>query len=589
MKRFILSLDQPYKHQTMRFIRTTMVCVVMICLAFSYRASAQVFIGTEIEYRDNVLEEGFVDYSVYALDYQAIHDYVVSNSPEEFSILLDLDGDYLWNLALYENDIRHETYQEIAMTDEGRKVLPRRPCITYAGYVNENMEDYVRFSISDNLFLGLIHAGDEEFYIEPLSKITGDAPNDYFIVYNTQDVIEKSGVECGHSQVEQYNPYDDEEEVAPAEFREAGLFCDEVDFALAADYLMFVKYGSVQATVDHMLTITAMMEPLYDDFDLDYIVRGTFVPTSSFADPWTSSLSTDDLLPDFTSWGNTGGFGVTHDIGQLWTDRNIEGCGTGSGLVGCAWIGVVCGSSRYNVCEDYTSTMSCLRTLSAHELGHNWDATHTDQIMNASISCSATTWNASNITQINSHIASRTCLTDCFSNCPFSYNFVDFISSGFWEYETSFSITSTGEIDGTADVIYDAGNFIRLSPGFHAAPATGGSFNAIIDGCSEPPAREASDNSSVEDVVEAAVQLQVYPNPFSTITNIQFELIESTMVDVIITDLTGKIVGQPVMAQKMDAGTHTFSWDSQNVAQGTYMLRVVMGDEVQTSVLAVAR
>ena len=99
-----------------------------------------------------------------------------------------------------------------------------------------------------------------------------------------------------------------------------------------------------------------------------------FVSTCELCDPWTTSTDALDLLSNFRTWGNAGGFsnGTGYDLAQLWTARDI--CYLGScSTVGLAYIGVVCGFSRYHILEDFSTNATSLRVLTSHEIGHNFN------------------------------------------------------------------------------------------------------------------------------------------------------------------------------------------------------------------------
>ncbi len=253
---------------------------------------------------------------------------------------------------------------------------------------------------------------------------------------------------------------------------------------------MFSKYGSVAAVNDFIITVTNLMEPLYDDFNLNYLIVDQFVPTSAMADPFTTSDEAFDILDDFSAWapGNL----ANHDVGQIWTDRDIQGCGGGPdnfGLIGCAQsIGDVCGDTRYNVCEDFSNSSNCLRVLSAHELGHNWDGVHgeanSNTIMFPTINCSATTWAAGNITRIQNHIDSRACLSDCGTLCNIDVGAVishescpdandGAISALISGNMAAVTYVLTGPVGGTNNT----GSFTGLPPGNYTLRAIDGVYN----------------------------------------------------------------------------------------------------------------
>ncbi len=67
---------------------------------------------------------------------------------------------------------------------------------------------------------------------------------------------------------------------------------------------------------------------------------------------------------------------------------------------------------------------------------------------------------------------------------------------------------------------------------------------------------------------------QNYPNPFNPTTNIQFELPAEQDVTLQVYDITGRLVATLINGQRMQAGTHTASFDGSRLASGIYMYRM---------------
>ena len=71
-----------------------------------------------------------------------------------------------------------------------------------------------------------------------------------------------------------------------------------------------------------------------------------------------------------------------------------------------------------------------------------------------------------------------------------------------------------------------------------------------------------------------------YPNPFNPLTMINFELANTTMVELRIYDLQGRLVKVLVDSEPMVAGSHEMAWDGRDtrgggVAAGVYLYRLV--------------
>jgi hypothetical protein len=74
---------------------------------------------------------------------------------------------------------------------------------------------------------------------------------------------------------------------------------------------------------------------------------------------------------------------------------------------------------------------------------------------------------------------------------------------------------------------------------------------------------------------------QNYPNPFNARTNIEFELLEDSPVELLVYDITGAVVATVVNGE-MEAGLHSVSWDASDVASGVYYYNLKAGGEEST-------
>jgi hypothetical protein len=73
---------------------------------------------------------------------------------------------------------------------------------------------------------------------------------------------------------------------------------------------------------------------------------------------------------------------------------------------------------------------------------------------------------------------------------------------------------------------------------------------------------------------------QNYPNPFNPTTMIRYTLAKSSKVKIAVYDLLGKEVATLVNA-KFDAGEHAVEWNTENMASGIYIYKLITKDFVQ--------
>ena len=152
----------------------------------------------------------------------------------------------------------------------------------------------------------------------------------------------------------------------------------------------------------------------------------------------------------------------------------------------------------------------------------------------------------------------------------------------------------TFEVDNEDLVEYKAGNFIELLPqsvnggsgdeGFLAE--YGSDFLAYIECTSDDfNQREAFSEKEIETIlndesVDKRIEVNqgeiiVFPNPLiENLLNIQFSLIEKSTLEILIYDLTGKLIFQDKGYKEFDKGTNKKTIDLQTLSSGTYILLV---------------
>lgn len=157
-------------------------------------------------------------------------------------------------------------------------------------------------------------------------------------------------------------------------------------------------------------------------------------------------------------------------------------------------------------------------------------------------------------------------------------------------------VASKQSIEKEADVVYQAGKGITLSPGFHAED--GSTFHAYIELCTTSPdllsqdekedldkdqSNQFSRESSIDqsDKTVAINGLNCQPNPFQNSTTIVFELGQVTDAELSILDMNGRRVKQLVSGE-LSQGMHQFEFTAEGLAPGVYLARLILSNEVQT-------
>ncbi len=357
--------------------------------------------------------DGIKAYQHLSLDGQRIMESPSRGSVYQFSI-----GHKDYYFDLIETQLKSVDYTVVAA--DGQAVEPTT-AKTYTGFVHGG--GVVSLTVNTNFTYGYFEVDQNTYYIEPAWYHLEEERSSNVIVYSTKDVIDFS-VPCAYNETQRIERTN---AASRSESRQLGE-CYEVDLAIASDYLMFQKYGSVMDVEDHNIGVANNVQTLFTgefDDDIEFNIVTQFVSNCSTCDPWTSSTDPSTLLQSFTNWGGNG-FGVDHDLGNLWTDRDLDGS-----TIGLAWVASLCSNFQYSLFEDFTANATFLQILVAHETGHSFDAEHdaagSPYIM-APVIQNTSDWSDLSITDISDFIdnvtsASWNCLSDCPASGPPIANF----------------------------------------------------------------------------------------------------------------------------------------------------------------------
>lgn len=403
------------------------ICSIGALLLFFHIASAQkVFTASPLSAASRpALRDHFTRYSVFSINTAEIAEYSKARKSGKAEFTLELPGLTNWQLSISEHDILSRDYKLVVNGAGGTTVYPRPACMTFAGYLSDKANSKVRLTIDNEVIYGIIKSNDREYFIEPLQYLDRNANGGEFVVYETADVKFTPGLSCGVTEAYQRG------EAVQREM--AGTNCVQTELAIASDESMYLRYGSAADVQTH--NIGVMNNVIWDYVNaqftdnVEFVIVTQNVSTSAATDqlsPAYTGTNSNTILANFRTWGNAGNFGISYDLAQFWTTRNIDndGAGGGSGTIGLAYVsggGVVCGASRYHILEDFTGTVPTgsgyqLRVLTSHEIGHNFGCSHDGAgsgfIMAPSVN-NTSTWSAASVSTLNSNVPGMGCLAGC--------------------------------------------------------------------------------------------------------------------------------------------------------------------------------
>jgi hypothetical protein len=313
-------------------------------------------------------------------------------------------------LALHSHSVRAAGFQLLEQRADGTTVsVTPTKVSTMRGSLESHPDARVAGSLlEDGLYARIMMADGSEYWIQPIpASIEGASPS-HHVIYERDDVL-RSNHFCGADLLANNFGQPGFEQVS-GNNTPMGSTLFTAELACDADYEFYLDYGSSTTNVGNRIeTVIGTMNLQYEgEVSITHEITTILVRTSS-NQPYTSS-DASTLLNQFRNEWNANQGSIQRDVAQLFSGKSIIG-----GTIGIAWVGAICTSYGYGMVEtDFNNNFASATDLSAHELGHNWNAQHcscTSYTMNPSIT-SANTFNP-NVTRgsITSFRDSRTCLS----------------------------------------------------------------------------------------------------------------------------------------------------------------------------------
>ncbi len=299
-------------------------------------------------------------------------------------------GDYTLNLVIsgqdrvlriWEHDVRGPNYTLLVQEEDGSlSEDPAGPVSTYRG--TDMVDPDVRLAVGTaehGFLLRLIEGDGRQWFAEPLKGRVAGAETGEYAVYEGDAIISPEN-EC---------PIDDAWRVVDGHgtTRSAGGDRGTVlaaEMAVDADYEFYGIYGSVSGVENRVNAVINSVNVQYESqCQLTHEIQTIVVRTSS-SDPYSGDIETrlDQVQAE---WNGGNHPGIARDIVHLFTGGNM------GGTIGLAYVGAVCSGNEYGVVESSCcGSFGCATDLSAHEMGHNWNALHCtcpSNTMNPSLTC----------------------------------------------------------------------------------------------------------------------------------------------------------------------------------------------------------
>lgn len=365
------------------------------------------------------LSEKFKNYRIVTLSAKSFFDKAKNAGDNSFDIQIDNGFSTPWEIKLNRTKVLPEglTCNEITASGFINKLFDIRSFKT-----TDNKKDGV-FTISEDYIGGnFINESGVHYFIEPLVMYDATFPKNKYIIYDEKDVTEPPSI-CGVNSIISPTTLNKKENIPSA--KTAVSTCWKLEIRAEGDWEYYLNKGSNTTTATWAILANLVgASNIYKYIGINLVINGVGIYNAPPIAGWGYvGVEAESLLPQmsnhwlpYSSW--------KRDANVLFTGKNITANGQSS-TKGVAWWkdpnqGWICvdQNSSYCIVEGFWASQSFLSRATAHEIGHLLSADHTSSgIMYSCTSCiSSTTFNATSIKQINTHIwYNNGCLTQ--SNC----------------------------------------------------------------------------------------------------------------------------------------------------------------------------
>jgi hypothetical protein len=301
-----------------------------------------------------------------------VQDLQVPLERRTFRFQVELAGK-LFAVELEPNDVRSPDFK--LLVDDGLRIreLPTPASVTFVGHVVGQADSRAAATLVDGKLDATISLGadDHEIWgIEAVANFDLTRPLREHVVYTTTDA-RVSGTSCGA----------DDGHWQPIGQPGLDLVMKRAEIAIDCDLEFYQRNSSSVTTTQNTVTrIVNGFDAIYQrDCEIQYTITTILVRTTRTY----TNTNMGNLLGEFRGRWNANHGNIRRDVAHLFTGKGSFG-----GVVGIAYLGVVCDTGNAYGVDKAFSSLGTNIGLVAHELGHNWNAPHCDGANPCNIMCS---------------------------------------------------------------------------------------------------------------------------------------------------------------------------------------------------------
>lgn len=221
------------------------------------------------------------------------------------------------------------------------------------------------------------------YRVQPLSDVIAGADPAVYVVYRDSDTRRLEGYRCGVEDEHRANEIDGGGEGGEAPIGDRGVpACLKIaDLIYDTDYEFTTHFIGRPDPIGEMLADIEFINNECDflfqrDMGAAHNVKGVVLRTNP-NDPYTDATAHGTLLTQFRAvWAGVPLSNPERDITHMMTGRDLDG-----GVIGVAYLASVCRQDpNVGLSQTFfTSAANRRIMLTAHELGHQWNAPHDNQ------------------------------------------------------------------------------------------------------------------------------------------------------------------------------------------------------------------
>jgi hypothetical protein len=361
-----------------------------------------------------------------------------------------------FELQLQENDLRSANYRAEDVANGVAHDLPRGEANTFKGTVAGLPNTDARFTIDGTHLEGMILTPDQTYFIEPALKYSNAADNSDYVLYTSADVQSDITATCGDTLARKVDLRAKEFFAGNSVVPDAVVPMRVVELATEADDEYVAALGGSSAANADILTIMNQVDAIYRrDVGLTFSI--VFQHTWSGGDPYSTSGDPAAVLNEFANYWNNN-ITTARDDAHMWTGRSL------GGPDGIAFTGVVCRSPTGSYGTSIRETIAPFRVgIPAHEIGHNFNASHCDGQAGCDNTIMVTTQTQSNtltfcqfsIDEMTNYVnANNSCLSVATASTVQLSSAAYAVNEGDAAGQVTITVNRLGDASGTASVNY---------------------------------------------------------------------------------------------------------------------------------------